>query len=212
MLKRALFLLIIISLAACAPHRVSQCPSPQLPASYSRRQHVVKKGDSLWAIANQWEVSVSELMRENHIFSPQDLKEGQIINIPASYKKIENDIFFSWPIKGDVISPFGERINNVVNRGLNIKVKEAEYVRAASTGEVIFCDYLKGWGKTIILKHPHDFYTIYANLTDNPVKEGKSVRTGDSLGKVSKSADGSHILHFEIRKQHLPKDPLGYLQ
>lgn len=150
-------------------------------------------------------------MQENGISSPQDLKEGQIINIPASYKRIENDIFFSWPIKGDVTGHFGERINNVVNRGLNIKVKEAECVRAASAGEIIFCDYLKGWGKTIILKHPRDFYTIYANLIDNPVKEGKSVRTGDSLGKVSQSADGSHILHFEIRKQHLPQDPLGYL-
>ncbi|UCD15601.1 MAG: peptidoglycan DD-metalloendopeptidase family protein [Candidatus Omnitrophota bacterium] len=197
--------------------------SSYVPGSYSSSssaggsRYYVKKGDSLWAISKRYAVSVQRLMKENRISSPKELKEGQILFIPGKHRKSNSGSrrgngSFSWPLKGEIINFFGERMGKVINRGVDVKSEGSSSVNASADGQVIFCDYLKGWGQTLILKHPSNFYTIYANLADNSVREGSYVKDGEFIGKVASGVDGDCVLHFEIRKKHLPQNPLDYLK
>jgi murein DD-endopeptidase MepM/ murein hydrolase activator NlpD len=197
---------IFITFTACASTNSYYLPDNS--RSTRSRRHLVKKGDSLWRISKKYGVSVKELMRENKIKSASRLEAGQVINIPRAYK--ESLSSFCWPIKGEIVSHFGESFNNVVNRGVNVKVKEDDAVCAAASGRAVFCNYLKGWGQTLILKHNRDFYTIYANLTDNQIKEGRYVKKGEVIGQVA--GTNGRIFHFEIRKKHLALNPLKYLR
>ncbi|MBU1122441.1 MAG: peptidoglycan DD-metalloendopeptidase family protein [Candidatus Omnitrophota bacterium] len=220
-MKKILFLFLIIICASCASQRSSYIPNnySALSSSAGGSRYYVKKGDSLWAISKRYRVSVAQLMRENRISSPKQLKEGQVLYIPSSdiaytdrHSKLNSSGSFSWPIQGEIVNSFGERMDNIINRGLNIKVDGSMTVNASASGKVVFCDYLKGWGQTLVLKHSRDFYTIYANLAKDSVREGGYVKGGDALGEVSSDANGDCVLHFEIRKQHLPQNPLEYLK
>lgn len=122
-------------------------------------------------------------------------------------------LHFIWPIHGEVVSNFGANINHTSNKGINIKANPQDAVVASESGQVAFANHIKGWGKTLILQHPNNFYTVYANLDDIKVKEGFSVKRGDSVGHVAQLASKEEgILHFEIRKKHLADNPLRYLK
>lgn len=202
-------LFFILVFFSCAPTRISK-ERPSYSISPQKIYYVVKKGDSLWGISKQYGVGVKELMDINNISSPYDLRVGQKIIIPY-YRQIVNTLFF-WPLEGEIINFFGEDVDNTINRGLNIKVALSNrQVKASAEGKVVFANYLKGWGETIILKHDSNFYTIYANLEKAEVKEGVSVKKQQVIGKVAAGKNGNHILHFEIRRRHIPEDPLKYL-
>ena len=130
----------------------------------------------------------------------------------SSADTINKEYFFVWPVTGKIVNYFGESYESVINSGLNISVKAASEIKTAAGGSVVFARYLNGWGHTVIVKHPDDFYTIYANLNVFAVKEGVSVRDGDVIGKVNDCDQKDKcIFHFEIRKGHLAQDPLRYL-
>lgn len=206
---------MLISLSACAPAALKKQSSPQVyplrPAVSGKNiYHYVRRGESLWKISKMYSVSVEEIMEKNRISSPESLLVGQKILIP--YRPTANDLTFLWPVKGEVLNFFGENIHNSLNNGLNIKIASGdENVSAAAAGKVVFSRYLKGWGKTVILKHNADFYTIYANITSVLVEEGNHAKKGQVIGKAAPSDRGACLLHFEIRKAHIPQNPLKYL-
>lgn len=120
---------------------------------------------------------------------------------------------FIWPLQGEVVNNFGANVNHTSNKGINIKAKPLDTVVASESGEAVFADHIKGWGKTLILQHTNNFYTVYANLADIKVREGFLVKRGDSIGHVAQLASGKEgVLHFEIRKKHLADNPLRYLK
>lgn len=120
---------------------------------------------------------------------------------------------FIWPIKGEVVDSFGKNINHISNKGINIKVKAGENIVAAEAGKAIYANRIKGWGKTLILQHSNDFYSVYANLDDIFVHEGFIIKKGETVGKVaSLGSRGETILHFEIRKKYCAENPLSYLK
>jgi len=173
--------------------------------------YFVKKGDSLWKISKMHGVSIKEIMKINKIRSPKNLKIGQKILIPQTKKNLTR-VNFSWPIEGKVINYFGDPLGNTVNNGLNIKSANSKVmIKSAAQGEVVFSDYLKGWGQTIIVKHPQEFYTVYANLTNTLVKPGKAIQKGQQIGKVTSGENTDSVLYFEIRKRYIPQNPLKYL-
>ena len=139
------------------------------------------------------------------------MKVGQKIIIPESRSK-KTDFNFSWPTEGEVITYFGENINTLINNGLNIRASANNTeVCASGDGKVIFCNYLKGWGKTVILEHNLNFHTIYANLENTLLQEGNLAKKAQVIGKIASGKNGNYILHFEIRKKSIPQDPLMYL-
>ena len=149
-------------------------------------------------------------MRENNISSPYDLKAGRKIFISHYY--LSKTAGFLWPLKGEIVNYFNEHVDNTLNRGVNIQTSsDNREVRASAQGRIVFSNNLKGWGKTVVLKHISGLYTIYANLDNTLVKEGKSAEKGEVLGMVASGKNGNYILHFEVRKKHIPEDPLKYL-
>ena len=119
---------------------------------------------------------------------------------------------FSWPVKGSIISYFGVR-NGKKHDGLNIAAPRGTPISAAAEGEVIYNDdSVRGYGNMIILKHKDDFVSIYAHNEENLVKVGETVKKGDIIAKLGDTgnASGPH-LHFEVRKDKKPRNPLFFL-
>ena len=168
--------------------------SPVTPVSTSAKKgyYTVKRGDSLWKIAKAYGVSSRELMRVNKINSPRSLKSGHKLLIPARQSKKING--FCWPVQGQVVNFFQESVDGLINKGLNIQTGQNDKTaRASAPGKVVYSKELKGWGKTVILKHESNIYTIYANLDKSLVKEGRFLSSKDQVGQIACGADGKYV-------------------
>lgn len=116
-----------------------------------------------------------------------------------------------WPIRGSVIATFGAKTHpryrtKTANLGIDIKPQNPGSVMAIAPGKVVYADRFIGYGNLIIVDHQAGFYTLYANLSTIQTVVGAQVTTGTVLGWVE------DYLHFEIRKNGQPTDPLEWLQ
>ncbi|SVB65525.1 uncharacterized protein METZ01_LOCUS218379 [marine metagenome] len=120
--------------------------------------------------------------------------------------------FIIWPVKGQLTSRFGNR-NGRHHDGIDIGARKGTSIIAAAEGKVMF----SGWGPTgyglmLIIKHKNNLTTVYAHNAhlhvhkNQTVKQGQKVATVGSTGRSS----GSH-LHFEVRNDSYPMDPIKYL-
>lgn len=204
-------LFISLAFISCTPQRVSYRPYAPNVISPPAHSYIVKKGDSLWRIAKSYDTNVKEILRANNLSSAKDLKIGQPLIIP-SYSKTYGKLSFAWPLNGKVVASFGETIDHVINKGLNIKTGRVESVTAAEEGKIIYAEQLKGWGKTVIIQHGGNFYTVYANLSEILAREGEKVRKNQAIGRLSAATSGEHaVLHFEIRNGYIADNPMKYL-
>jgi len=121
--------------------------------------------------------------------------------------------YFTWPVRGSILSPFGSKIDNVINKGIDIKVPEGSNVLAAGSGRVVYCDsHLKGFGKTIIIDHGEGLQTVYSYNSDILVNVGASVAKHETIAKAGKTGRAKEpSLHFEVRKDGEPRNPIYYL-
>ncbi len=142
-----------------------------------------------------------------------------------------NDLRFDcWPIDGGmwkISSYFGERVNPMTelneqyHSGIDIASKKGTPVKAPAPGKVIQVfdvpkefDFTAGYGSFIVIEHfDGSITTIYGHLGKILVNNGKFVKAGEIIGKVGVSggATGPH-LHFEVRKNNHPVDPMKYLE
>lgn len=117
---------------------------------------------------------------------------------------------WSWPIKGRIIGHFGA--GGLGNKGLDIAGRRGDAVLAAADGVVVYVGAgLTGYGKLIIIRHTNNFLSAYAHNDKFYVNEGDSVKVGDKIADVGSSGADRGELHFEIRRQGKPVDPLLYL-
>lgn len=135
-----------------------------------------------------------------------------------SYKNlIKRKGIFSWPVRGKVVSLFGKKVHPefktvYFSSGIDILSKEGEKVRACADGEVIYTGFMKGLGKLIIIYHGGNIATIYGYLKDVIVKNRDIVKKGTVIGTVGISPKtGDPTLHFEVRVDTVPVDPLQWL-
>ncbi len=119
---------------------------------------------------------------------------------------------FIWPVKGVIVKSFGIK-GGYRNNGLDIEVKGENPVLASDDGEVVYANTnLKGYGKTIIIKHRGGFTTVYTNHQENMVKIGENVIKGDEIARLgSLRPSNKYTAHFEIRKDRKPRNPLFFL-
>ncbi len=123
----------------------------------------------------------------------------------------------SWPVKVKVVSLFGKKVHPefktvYFSSGIDILAKEGEKVRAAADGEVIYVGSMRGLGKLVIIYHGGNIATIYAYLKDVLVKNHDVIRRGTVIGTVGLSPKtGDPTLHFEVRVDTAPVDPLQWL-
>ena len=85
-------------------------------------------------------------------------------------------------------------------------------VKASNNGTVVYSgDGLRGYGELIIIKHSDNLLSAYAHNSKRFVKEGETVKQGQEIAKSGKGNDGKPLLHFEIRKNGQPVNPVKYL-
>ena len=119
---------------------------------------------------------------------------------------------FIWPVAGNVISRFGAQPNGMFFNGIKIMAKEGLPVVAAGDGLVIFSDFLKDYGETIILKHDEAYSTVYTSLGERLVKRNDRLKKGDTIAALPKAdAQGKTVMYFEIRYKNQARNPLLYL-
>jgi lipoprotein NlpD len=115
-----------------------------------------------------------------------------------------------WPTKGTVISSF--QGNSGLNKGIDIGGKLGEPVLAAAAGQVVYSGGgLRGYGKLLIVKHSEIFLSAYAHNDRLLVKEGDFVKAGQIIADMGSSGTDRVKLHFEIRRDGVPVDPLQFL-
>jgi murein DD-endopeptidase MepM/ murein hydrolase activator NlpD len=130
---------------------------------------------------------------------------------PAGPIQGESSSGFIWPVNGPVVSPFGMRWG-VLHAGIDIAVPAGTPIRAAASGTVVLAAYTDGYGNYTCIDHGGGISTCYAHQSSYAVSSGQSVDQGQVIGSVGCTGHcfGDH-LHFEVRVNGSPVDPLGYL-
>lgn len=120
---------------------------------------------------------------------------------------------FVWPVSGRIISSFGPKEAGRRNDGLNISVPAGTMVRAARAGEVIYTgNELKGYGNLVLVRHDGGYVSAYAHNARLLVKRGDYVRQGQHIADSGQTGSVSEPqVHFEIRKNKKPINPISYL-
>jgi murein DD-endopeptidase MepM/ murein hydrolase activator NlpD len=116
-----------------------------------------------------------------------------------------------WPVQGPITSPFGWRWGRM-HQGIDIGVGMGTPIHAAAAGRVIYCGWEEGYGNLVVLDNGGDLATAYAHQSAIAVSCGEDVSQGQVIGYVGCTGHctGPH-LHFEVRINGNPVDPLGYL-
>ncbi len=115
-----------------------------------------------------------------------------------------------WPAKGDLITTFDQGTG--LNKGIDIRGKLGEPVIAAAPGVVVYAGSgLRGYGKLLIVKHSEKVLSAYAHNRVLHVAEGDQVARGQKIAQLGASGTDTTKLHFEIRYDGKPVNPLAYL-
>ena len=132
---------------------------------------------------------------------------------PPTPQKVSVKPDFIWPVKGGVLtSRYGDR-HGRKHEGIDIGAKTGTPIRAASGGTVMFSGPgPTGYGLMVIVKHSENLMTVYSHNSKNYVSKNMKVKQGQMLAAVGSTgrSTGPH-LHFEVRNDTQPMDPLRYL-
>jgi lipoprotein NlpD len=232
---RILKLVLIVSLlTSCGT--TSQSAHRKVGAGW----YTVMSGDTLYGIAWRYGLDYEELVRWNNISSDYVIQPGQQLKLlgPAAGKvQAKNTqqaqstkqskttsqqkssgsaavnskpVQWRWPTEGKVLNTFA--LNKLSQRGIDIAGNLGQPVHAVADGKVVYSgNGLAGYGNLIIIKHSDTYLSAYAYNQQRLVNEGMKVKAGKVISKMGRSSNGSTRLHFEIRKNGKPVDPLKYL-
>ncbi|QWV19409.1 peptigoglycan-binding protein LysM [Stutzerimonas zhaodongensis] len=117
---------------------------------------------------------------------------------------------WAWPAGGTVIGRFSS--NGSLNKGIDIAGELGQPVLAASDGAVVYAGSgLRGYGELVIIKHSDTYVSAYGHNRRLLVQEGQQVKAGQTIAEMGSTGTDRVKLHFEIRRQGKPVDPLQYL-
>jgi len=117
---------------------------------------------------------------------------------------------WKWPAKGKVIERFSSK--NPQNKGIDISGKKGESVNAAAAGTVVYAGKgLRGYGNLVIIKHDAKFLSAYAHTSRILVREKEKIKAGQIIAEIGSTGTNRVKLHFEIRRNGRPVDPLQFL-
>ena len=216
------------------PGQTRKCePIKNKPVTY-----VIRKGDTLSEIAQCFRVRERDIARYNGIKNPNAIRIGQKLVIPPRGAKVTSrppprssepkkkqggasgatspplakyGPSWIWPTqKGKILRKFSPKGSG--KQGISIAGKIGQKVVAAASGRIVYSgEGLVGYGKLIIVQHSKDYLTAYAHNNRLLVKEGDSVKRGQKIAEMGKTAAKTPRLHFELRYKGEPIDPLKYL-
>ena len=136
-------------------------------------------------------------------------KNAEINAGPSTAEAIRTDdgVEWIWPTKGKLLEGFSES-----TKGIDIAGKPGQAVTASAAGKVVYSGAgLRGYGKLIIIKHNNTYLSAYAHNNKLLVKEGQTVAKGQKIAEMGNTDASLVKLHFEIRKNGKPVDPLKHL-
>lgn len=126
----------------------------------------------------------------------------------------EGDVEWSWPAAGKVVATFSNDGGTAqeASKGIDIAGKLGDPVQAAASGKVVYVGSgLRGYGNLVIVRHSAVFLSAYAHNSRILVKEGQAVTRGQKIAELGNSDADQPKLHFEVRQQGKPVDPLKFL-
>ena len=132
---------------------------------------------------------------------------------PAAPQPSADASGFRWPVRGRVISGFGKKPDGERNDGINLAVPAGTAVKAAEDGTVIYAgNELKSYGNLVLIRHSNGWVSAYAHNSELQVKRGQEIRRGEivALSGMSGGVTTPQV-HFELRKEATPVDPLQHL-
>lgn len=201
--------------------------------------HRVMSDETLYSIAWRYGLDYQDLARRNRIPPSYHIKVGQIIYLtknkplikkrpdqtsitttpqpiakkphtvmPVSEKEPTGKVpSWHWPAHGSTIGTF-----SALNKGINISGQEGDPILATAAGKVVYSgNGLRGYGNLIIIKHNSTFLTAYAHNHHVFVKDGEWVKAGQKIAEMGSTGAKRVMLHFEIRRNGKPVNPLIYL-
>jgi murein DD-endopeptidase MepM/ murein hydrolase activator NlpD len=170
----------------------------ELSALQNDRKVLEASLDEMERTSKEMEAQIKNLQNKNH----PALGSGKLI----------------WPVSGEITSYFGWRFHPILHKkkfhsGLDIAAVMGTPIEAADAGVVIFCGRNGGYGNMIALDHGNEISTVYGHCSVILVTNGQTVAKGETIGKVGSTgfSTGPH-LHFEVRKEGVPVDPLSSLK
>jgi septal ring factor EnvC (AmiA/AmiB activator) len=122
------------------------------------------------------------------------------------------------PVKGEIISSFGpsgsaDYKSFTFQKGIDIKVERGEPVKSVFKGEVMFAQWLKGYGNLLIINHGDNYYTLYAHVEEVFKQKGERVETGEVIATAGDTGSIKGMcLHFEVRHHGKPVNPMNWLR
>jgi lipoprotein NlpD len=194
--------------------------------------HVVRSGETLYAIAWRHGLDHRELAAWNGLGDGSLIYPGQRIRLspaapaggqsrpppaqsagkaPATRAPPVRPVSgWAWPTVGPVIAAYGTTPKT--ESGIHIGGRLGQPVLAAAPGEVVYAGSgLVGYGQLLIIKHNETYLSAYGHNQALLVAEGQRVTGGQQVGRMGEGSGKRPILHFEIRRNGQPVDPVGYL-
>jgi lipoprotein NlpD len=202
--------------------------------------HRVKAGETLYSIAFEYGRDHRDVARWNGISRPYTIYPKQKLRIipissdgktakqytkdkyrrSTSRKSPPSDnknryvtnakLKWRWPTQGKVTSTFS--IRDPGRRGIDIVGRKGQPVNAAAAGRVVYRgNGLRGYGNLIIVKHNETYFSAYAHTENVVIKENEKVKLGQKLADMGNTSSERTKLHFEIRRNGKPVNPLKYL-
>lgn len=191
-----------------------------LPELESRRAEWADLEEQYNDLREQWQNSLASLEAEDRRlteFIQQRRAEEEIRRKLAALAQTGGNGFVR-PALGAVVSNYGNRLHPILgyyrlHAGIDFDGSTGDPIIASRNGVVILAEYYGGYGNTVILDHGDGFTSLYAHLSSYNVSEGDTIEAGRTLGAMGSTglSTGPH-LHFEIRQNGAPVDPLPYLQ
>ena len=203
--------------------------------------HDVAKGDTLYSICWQYGYDYRVVAGWNDIAAPYTIYPGQRIDlhppaVPAqprasvasrgaparsvartqvpthnqSARGAERKVVWEWPTRGEIIATFSS--DAAGKKGVDIAGRLGQPIYAAAAGRVVYSGSgLLGYGKLIIIKHNDTYLSAYAHNSRLLVSEDQEVKFGEHIADMGSSGSDRVMLHFEIRRDGKPVNPLDYL-
>lgn len=188
-----------------------------IESAISKNEELIKK---LQTDRATWEKAERDLAKQSRAISLminketiRTQKEGVSVAVVGGFVK---------PVNGKITSSFGTRVHPIFKRkifhsGVDIGVPYGTPIKAANSGRVMFVGWYNGYGKVVILDHGKingvPTTTLYAHMSQTLAKQGSNVAKGQVIGKVGTTgySTGPH-LHFEVRQNGNPVNPLGFVR
>ncbi len=123
---------------------------------------------------------------------------------------LKQKLVWKWPTRGKVITTFS--LSHPGRKGINIAGRKGQSIKAAASGTVVYSGQgLRGYGNLIIIKHNEDYFSAYAHNHKIYIKEKQKVKIGQHIADMGSTDAERNMLHFEIRKNGTPLNPIKFL-